>query len=162
ADRRNVARRADMGEKPIVAPAAGNLARVALAFDFDFEHEALVIFKAASKFGGEDALAKIDPIFFEALESTDKSLEREANIDDRPPGNPGDTLCSLIWRPRDGKEIVDNGRDLFPERLGTEIAQEVEQPRCDLAQGAVAGKRKAHLVEISRHELLRFSRIVAV
>src|SRR5262249_50133105 len=60
ADGGHLARRADMGEQPIIAATASNLARVTLSPDLDLEDEARIIFEAPPELGGEGRLAKID------------------------------------------------------------------------------------------------------
>ena len=56
-----------MAEQAVIAAAAGDLSGVALGVDFDLKHEARIIFKAATKLGGEGRLRKVDAASLEAV-----------------------------------------------------------------------------------------------
>src|SRR5262245_10909099 len=113
-----------MAEQPVIAAAAGDLSGVALGLDFDLKHEARIIFKAATKLGGESRLRKVDAAPLEPSEAAYQGLKRWRNIDASPFRNHGNAVNGFLGRRRHGKEIIDDGRNLFPERLGAQIAQE--------------------------------------
>jgi len=81
-------------------------------------------------------------------------MERRPEIEPRALGDHGHAFGGLLRRGGHGEVIVDHGRDLARQRIGAKIGFVVEQPRRDLAERAVAGKRQIFLFEIGADKLL--------
>src|SRR5262245_44731221 len=74
ADRRHFARRAEIGQEPVIAAAAGD--GVVKAGRLDLKHEARIIFEVAAELRGEGRARKIDAALLNALEAAGEGGER--------------------------------------------------------------------------------------